>query len=313
MKIDNFFEKLGLSGGNDKATFEIVGSVETFEQFCGKLVDSSDLNVENFGFAQKKLLVVDKNLNEVIDLSVFDYVLVVVSKGQNVVFDCKVESLAENLLEIYVEDGASLSLNIVSDSKLSSLVSRSFVQKNGKLEYCFADIGGGKVADNLRFDVKNFLVGEEAECNVNWVYTAESGEMAENFVRNYFQARNCKGQILVKGIQSGASKVDFLGEINISLKGGGTDSYLKQDILLLDDLSKVNAIPSLEIKTNDVKAGHGVSISKITEDKLFYMKSRGIETEVAKNLLKNGFLGSLNDKFSESARLMIEELTKVYE
>ena len=68
---------------------------------------------------------------------------------------------------------------------------------------------------------------------------------------------------------------------------------------MLDPTAVVNAIPSLEIKTNDVKAGHGVSISKLTDEHLFYLMSRGISREKARELVLDGFLRSVYNEFGD--------------
>jgi Fe-S cluster assembly scaffold protein SufB len=62
---------------------------------------------------------------------------------------------------------------------------------------------------------------------------------------------------------------------------------------MLDASAKVDAIPALEIKTNDVKASHSASITKISPETLFYLQSRGIEEAAARSMFVEGFLGEL--------------------
>jgi Fe-S cluster assembly scaffold protein SufB len=154
--------------------------------------------------------------------------------------------------------------------------------------------------DKINLDLSSHLVGEEAESNINLVFYGKSAQKMNLVAGNIFDARSCKGQILAKGVVADKSKVGFIGKIEITLAGGGTDSYLKEEVLMLDETAKIDAIPMLEIKTNDVKAGHGVSISKLTEDKIFYLTSRGIDSETARKLVLEGFLRELYSKCEES-------------
>jgi Fe-S cluster assembly protein SufB/Fe-S cluster assembly protein SufD len=96
--------------------------------------------------------------------------------------------------------------------------------------------------------------------------------------------------------------------IEIGEKGGGTDTYLTQNILILDRTAKVEAIPALEIKTNDVKASHSATVTKVSEEDLFYMTSRGIAREEARALYVSGFLKDLLGRIAHpQARRIIEE------
>ena len=65
--------------------------------------------------------------------------------------------------------------------------------------------------------------------------------------------------------------------IEIGPEGTGTDACLTQEVLMLDPTAKVDAIPALEIRTNDVKASHSASVSRVTEEDLFYFGSRGLD------------------------------------
>jgi Fe-S cluster assembly protein SufB/Fe-S cluster assembly protein SufD len=81
--------------------------------------------------------------------------------------------------------------------------------------------------------------------------------------------------------------------IEVEREGGQTNAYLSQHILMLDRTAKVDAVPALEIKTNDVKASHAATVTKVSEEDLFYMASRGIGRDEARALYVRGFLGDL--------------------
>ena len=180
----------------------------------------------------------------------------------------------------------------ISKDKSNFICSFGFLLMNGSLEWFLNFFA----ITNAYSFVQNWLVGEKAQSDIHLVSASKGNEVSDFFAGNCFDAKNCKGEIWAKGVSQGKSKMSFVGEIEITLQGGGTDSYLKEDVLMLDATSKIDAVPSLEIKTNDVKAGHGVSISRLTEDKLFYLTSRGISNDEAQKLVLAGFL---RDGFSK--------------
>lgn len=72
---------------------------------------------------------------------------------------------------------------------------------------------------------------------------------------------------------------------------------------MLDKTAKVDAIPGLEIKTNDVKASHSATVSRVTEEDLFYFAARGIIEKEARRMFVEGFLGEMVGKIgSQTAR-----------
>lgn len=170
-----------------------------------------------------------------------------------------------------IEGGASLRLHIVT---LRSRVTHSLV---------------------------SHVTGPDAESSINWMFYAKDGERQNLHVRNVFDATGGRGEILQRGIAEGTGHAECRGLIDIGLYGGGTNTYLTQEVLMLDPTSKVDAIPGLEIKTNDVKASHSATVARITEEDLFYFGARGIDPHEARRMFVLGFLGDLTDKIPDNA------------
>ena len=80
------------------------------------------------------------------------------------------------------------------------------------------------------------------------------------------------------------------GKIIIDENCGDSSSFLTERVLLLSDKAKAEAIPDLEIKTDDVQCSHAASISSISEEHLFYLETRGIGREKAEEMVVDGFL-----------------------
>jgi Fe-S cluster assembly scaffold protein SufB len=90
------------------------------------------------------------------------------------------------------------------------------------------------------------------------------------------------------------------GVIEIASKGRGTETFLSDHVLLLDPKAQARAVPKLKIETNDVKASHSASVSRIHPEDLFYMMSRGISKEEAREMYVEGFLAELLEGISGS-------------
>ncbi len=103
----------------------------------------------------------------------------------------------------------------------------------------------------------------------------------------------------MKGVAQEKGHTVCNGMIEIGERGGGTNPYLTQDDLMLDRSAKVDAIPGLEIKTNDVKASHSATVSRVTEEDLFYFGARGIDESEARKMYVLGFLSELTQRVAD--------------
>ena len=99
-----------------------------------------------------------------------------------------------------------------------------------------------------------------------------------------------KGNILVKGIvrEKAGAKLD--GMIKIEKNGKGAESFLSEHVMLLNPGAHATANPELEIENNDVSSRHAASVSRIDEEKIFYLMSRGVSREDSRKLIVEGFL-----------------------
>ena len=103
-------------------------------------------------------------------------------------------------------------------------------------------------------------------------------------------AENTSSKIIVKGVLFDNSKVDFEGLVKIDQGAKGANTWLGAYLLLLSEKATGRAVPNLEISENEVKAGHGATVGKVSEEEIFYLMSRGLPRETANNLVVQGFL-----------------------
>jgi Fe-S cluster assembly scaffold protein SufB len=104
------------------------------------------------------------------------------------------------------------------------------------------------------------------------------------------KAAHTSAKTILKGVARDQSSIRFFGRIKIEEKCPGIQSFLEERVLLLSDKAKAEAIPELEILSDDVKCSHAASVSRIPEEHLFYLQSRGIPPQQAEDLIVEGFL-----------------------
>ncbi|MDM8528613.1 Fe-S cluster assembly protein SufD, partial [Anaerolineales bacterium HSG24] len=102
--------------------------------------------------------------------------------------------------------------------------------------------------------------------------------------------------LLLHGALKDKSRSVFTGLIKIDETGQQTNSYLKNENLMLDETARADSIPSLEIDANDVRASHGATIGKIVEEYVFYLMSRGIPRKTAVRMVVEGFFYKVFDR-----------------
>jgi Fe-S cluster assembly scaffold protein SufB len=129
-----------------------------------------------------------------------------------------------------------------------------------------------------------------AEVEMFGAFSSKEKEIVEVKVIIRHKAANTQAKTTLRGVARDSSKISFTGRIIIDKNCGNSNSFLTERILLLSDDAKAEAIPDLEILTDDVKCSHAASISRIPESQLFYLMSRGISRSAAEDLIVSGFL-----------------------
>lgn len=134
------------------------------------------------------------------------------------------------------------------------------------------------------------LVGEGAEVKIGGTFLAENNDHVDIHLVIHHKAKNTQANTTLKGVGRDRSKITFLGRIIIDPECGNSNSFLTERILLLSDTASADAIPELEILTDDVKCSHAASVSRIPEEHIFYLMSRGVSRKEAEEMVIEGFL-----------------------
>jgi Fe-S cluster assembly protein SufD len=147
-----------------------------------------------------------------------------------------------------------------------------------------------------RHDIEVRMDHEGAECSVDGLYMIDGDQHTDTHsVIDHRQPR-CRSQQLYKGILDGKSRAVFNGKVFVRHGAQQTDARQTNKNLLLSKEARVDTKPQLEIFADDVKCTHGAAIGQLEEDEVFYLESRGIRPELARNLLTYGFAEEVIEK-----------------
>ncbi len=166
-------------------------------------------------------------------------------------------------------------------------------------------LGGGLA----RTDVNAFLDGEGIECTLNGLYLGAGEQVIDNHTRIDHARAHCASHELYKGILDDRSRGVFNGKIFVHQDAQKTDAKQTNNALLLSEDAEIDTKPQLEIYADDVRCTHGATIGQLDPDALFYLRSRGIEREAARNLLTYAFASEIVERVRVDAlRERLEKL-----
>lgn len=147
-----------------------------------------------------------------------------------------------------------------------------------------------------RHDVNLSFDAEDAEAWIDGLYLVEDGQHTDTHSRIDHRMKNCVSHQNYKGILDGKSRAVFNGKVFVHENASGTDANQSNKNLLLSNKARVDTKPQLEIFNDDVKCAHGATVGQLEEEELFYLLSRGLNEDLARNLLTYGFAEEIINK-----------------
>ena len=215
-------------------------------------------------------------------------------------------------LEVIVGEGAHLtviSVQLWEDDARHLGQHDAQVGKDAVYKHIAVSLGGSVVRlnSNVRFS------GEGAEAELLGLYFADAGQHLEHRSFVDHNVANCKSNVLYKGaLQGKNAHTVWVGDVLIQKQALGTDSYEKNQNLVLTDGCRADSVPNLEIETGLIEgAGHASSTGRFDDEHLFYLMARGIPEEVARRLVVRGFLNEIIQQIKVPA--LEERLTEAVE
>ena len=232
----------------------------------------------------------------------FERTLIIVDEGSELHYieGCTAPTYTEDALhaavvEIFVEKNAKCRYTTIQNwsSDVYNLVTkRAIVSENGLMEWIDGNVGS---KSNMKYPAC-ILNGKGARGTCVTVASAGSGQIQDTGAKMIHLAPYTKSNIVSKSIASNGGNATYRGLVKISKDAIGSVANVKCDTLILDKESKSDTIPTNIVNNNCSFLEHEATVSKISEDKLFYLMSRGISEEDAKELIVLGFVNEFRDE-----------------
>lgn len=155
--------------------------------------------------------------------------------------------------------------------------------------------------DNLSIPAKLDIIFDTpgVSCHLIGLYVLNDGEKLDIQTRAIHNVRNTSCLQDVRGVLRDNSESKYIGSIIIEQPASQTESFLDDAVLVLGEGTKNQSDPTLEIKNNDVKASHGSTTGRISEEELFFLQSRGLSKTEAENLIVEGFFEKLLNQIED--------------
>ncbi len=212
------------------------------------------------------------------------------------------------VVEVFVSENARITHYKVqreSERAFHIAETRAELERDAAYELTTVTLG----AQLSRHGINVRLAHEGASCVVDGLYLVSTGQHADTHSLIDHIAPHCTSRQVYKGILDGKSRAVFNGKVFVRRDAQKTDAQQTNKNLLLSPDARVDTKPQLEIFADDVKCAHGATVGQLAEEELFYLLSRGLHPELARNLLTYGFAEELVEKIKiESIKAQLDEM-----
>ncbi len=204
------------------------------------------------------------------------------------------------VVEVVMGKGAKLNYTKVQSTKpYASLIDNTYIriEETASAEVVTLTTQGKLVRNNLSMS----LAGKNAYAGLHGLYLVNTGNLFDNHTQVRHLVPDCQSDELYKGVAAGKGSGVFNGKIYVAQDAQKTNAFQSNRNLLVSDDASVNTKPQLEIYADDVRCTHGCTVGQLDEESLFYLRSRGIGIDEARNLLLHAFAGEVVDKIMNPA------------
>ena len=199
--------------------------------------------------------------------------------------------------EVYVADCARLRhYKIQRESTQAFHVGSWYVTQGRTCAYEAFSFAIG--AELSRTNIATLLDGEGSHVSLDGLYLVNGDQTVDHQTSVIHAKESCTSHELYKGVMDGESHAVFNGKVYVRPEAQKTDGKQSNANLLLSDRARVDTKPQLEIYADDVKCTHGATVGPVDSTALFYLKSRGIGTEIALRLLTYAFAADVLEELT---------------
>jgi Fe-S cluster assembly protein SufB len=233
------------------------------------------------------------------ELGQFERTLIIIDEGAQAhyVEGCtapiySTDSFHSGVIEIVVKKGARMRYTTIqnwSNNMYNLVTQRALVHKDATMEWIDANLGS-----KLTMKYPScYLLGENAHGEILSMAFAGTGQHQDTGGKVLHFAPNTSSNITSKSISRGKGRASYRGLLKVYKGAENVKSNVICDALLLDQESRSDTYPYIEIDEQDVTIGHEATVSKVGEEQLFYLMSRGLSEEEATSMVVSGFIEPL--------------------
>lgn len=256
----------------------------------------------NLAFADLAVLTIEKEtvIDEPIELSfsgedgkaIFPHIIVIAEAGSKATivesYASPAKSFTNTAIQVVVEENANLTHYRVQKESTDAFhygVTEVSVGRSSVYDSTNINLGGAL----SRHDIDVKFTAEGGEAWVDGLYMLNGTQHADTHSIIDHQVPNCVSHQNYKGVMNDKSRAVFNGKVFVRENAHGTDARQSNKNLLLSNEARVDTKPQLEIFNDDVKCAHGATVGQLEEEELFYLLTRGLPENLARNLLTYGF------------------------
>jgi Fe-S cluster assembly protein SufB len=227
----------------------------------------------------------------------FEHTLIIIDKNSNANYieGCSsprydaLSNLHAGCVEIHVKEGARARYSSIENWSTNTYnlnTKRAIVDKNGIIEW----INGNNGSKVTMLYPTSILKGENAKSDYVGIAYAGKDQEQDTGHKVHLIAPNTSATVTAKSICKDGGITNYRGAVDISKNAINAKVNVQCDALMMDNRSKSNTYPSMNILNNSVKVEHEAKMSRISEEQLFYLMSRGLTEEQATQMIVSGFI-----------------------
>ncbi|MGY5764418.1 Fe-S cluster assembly protein SufB [Brachybacterium sp. DNPG3] len=283
---------------------------ELFEEYFGTVIPSGDNKFSALNTAVwsgGSFVYVPKGVHVEIPLQAyfrintenmgqFERTLIIADEGSYVhyVEGCtapiyKSDSLHSAVVEIVVKKDARVRYTTIqnwSNNVYNLVTKRTTVEQGGVMEWVDGNIGS-KVT--MKYPAV-WLMGEHARGETLSIAFAGEGQHQDTGSKMVHMAPHTSSSIVSKSVSRGGGRSSYRGLVQVMPGAEHSASTVLCDALLVDQISRTDTYPYVDVRVDDVQMGHEATVSKVSEEQLFYLMSRGMEETEAMAMIVRGFI-----------------------
>lgn len=198
-------------------------------------------------------------------------------------------SLHAAVVEIFVEKDARVRYTTIqnwSNNVLNLVTQRAIVEEGGTMEWIDGNMGS---SITMKYPAC-FLMGEHARGETLSIGFAGAGQHQDTGAKMVHMAPNTSSSIVAKSVSRNGGRTSYRGLVQVNARAKHSKSNVLCDALLVDRISRTDTYPYVDVRTDDVEMGHEATVSKVNEDQLFYLMSRGLDENEAMATVVRGFV-----------------------